>query len=45
MSAASQAALYSWYCSGREAQVDEQVLAELRLLGWELLEADGSVFD
>lgn len=34
-----------WYCSGREAQVDEQVLAELRLLGWELLEADGSVFD
>ena len=28
-----------WYCGGEEATVDEQVLAELRALGWELLEA------
>jgi len=34
-----------WYCSGRKAEVDEQVLAELLVLGWKLLEADDPGFD
>ncbi len=29
-----------WYCSGNEVTVDEQVLAEVRRLGWDLLQAD-----
>ena len=29
-----------WYCSTGEGLVDEQVLAEIRALGWELVEAE-----
>ena len=29
-----------WYCSMHEGFVDEQVLAEIGALGWELVEAD-----
>lgn len=31
-----------WYCAGGEGSVDEQVLAELQALGWELAEADSA---
>ncbi len=29
-----------WYCFGGEGLVDEQVLAEIKALGWELIEAE-----
>ena len=29
-----------WYCAGGEGSVDEAVLAELRVLGWELCAAE-----
>ncbi len=29
-----------WYCSMGEGLVDEQVLTEIRVLGWELVEAN-----